>query len=56
MDVDSKGMSNQVHLVINLRFLDTKISCVITQGDFSQIGKLENIVNPTDCGAKVIKI
>lgn len=56
MDVDSKGMPSQVHLVKNLRFSDTNISSVITKGDFSQIGKLEDIVNPAHYAVKVIKV
>lgn len=56
MDVDAKGMPNQVHIVKNLRFPETNISSVISQSDISQIGKLEGIVNPFDYGVKVIKI
>ncbi|GHE21097.1 PilZ domain-containing protein [Halomonas urumqiensis] len=56
MDIDGKGMPIQVHLVKNLRFPDTNISNVITKTDFSQIGKLEDIVNPSDYGVKVIKV
>ena len=56
MDIDGKGMPSQVHLVKNLRFPDTNISSVITKGDFSQIGKLEDIVNPADYGVKIIKV
>lgn len=56
MDVDAKGMPNQVHIVKNLRFPETNISSVISQSDISQIGKLEGIVNPLDDGVKVLKI
>ncbi|MFC7367958.1 HD domain-containing phosphohydrolase [Vreelandella zhaodongensis] len=56
MDVDAKGMPNQVHIVKNLRFPETNISSVISQSDISQIGKLEGIVNPLDYGVKVLKI
>lgn len=56
MDIDGKGMPSQVHVVKNLRFPDTNISSVLTKGDFSQIGKLEDIVNPVDYGVKVIKV
>lgn len=55
MDINGKGMPSQVHVVKNLRFPDTNISSVITQGDLSQIGKLEGIVNPADYGVKVLK-
>lgn len=56
MDIDGKGMPSQVHVVKNLRFPNTNISSVLTKGDFSQIGKLEDIVNPVDYGVKVIKV
>ncbi|OJA05902.1 PilZ domain-containing protein [Halomonas sp. QHL1] len=56
MDIDSKGMPNQVHIIKNLRFPDTNISSFIGQGDLSQIGKLHEIVNPADYGVKVDKI
>jgi len=56
MDIDNKGLPSQVHIVKNLRFPDTNISSVIAQGDLSQIGKLEGIVNPADYGIKVHKI
>ncbi|MGM0986201.1 MAG: PilZ domain-containing protein [Pseudomonadota bacterium] len=56
MDIDGKGMPTQVHIVKNLRFPDTNISNVIGSGDFSQIGKLEDIVNPADYGVKVVKV
>lgn len=56
MEIDGKGTPSQVHVVKNLRFPDTNISSVLTKGDFSQIGKLEDIVNPTDYGVKVLKV
>lgn len=56
MDIDIKGMLSQSHLVNNLRFPNTSTSSVITKGDFSKIGKLEEIFKPSDCGVKVIKI
>ncbi|MFN2409411.1 MAG: PilZ domain-containing protein [Halomonas sp.] len=56
MDISGKGMPSKVHVVKNLRFPDTNISSVINQGDLSQIGKLEGIVNPSDYGMKVLKI
>ncbi|MCP1318648.1 PilZ domain-containing protein [Halomonas sp. 707B3] len=55
MDIDSKCMPTQVHIVKNLRFPDTNISSVIGSDDFSQLGKLEGIVNPADYGVKVVK-
>ncbi|WP_340147933.1 PilZ domain-containing protein [Vreelandella arcis] len=56
MDINGKGMPSQVHVVKNLRFLNTNISSVINQNDLSQIGKLEGIVNPSDYGVTVLKI
>jgi len=56
MDINGKGMPIQVNVVKNLRFPETNINSVINQGDLSQIGKLEGIVNPSDYGVKVIKI
>lgn len=56
MDIDGKGMPTRVHIVKNLRFPDTNIDNVIGSGDFSQIGKLEDIVNPVDYGVKIVKI
>lgn len=56
MDINGKGMPSQVNVVKNLRFPDTNINSVITEGDLSQIGKLEGIVNPSDYGVKVLKI
>lgn len=56
MDINGKGMPIQVNVVKNLRFLETNINSVINQGDLSQIGKLEGIVNPSDYGVKVLKI
>lgn len=56
MDIDGKGMPNQVHIIKNLRFPDTNISSVIAAGDLSQIGRLEEIVNPEDYGVKVVKV
>ncbi|WP_339883380.1 HD domain-containing phosphohydrolase [Vreelandella maris] len=56
MDIDNKGMPNQVHIVKNLRFPDTNISSVIGQDDLPQIGKLQEIVNPSDYGVNIVKI
>ncbi|RUR27206.1 metal-dependent phosphohydrolase [Vreelandella andesensis] len=56
MDIDARGMPNQVHIVKNLRFPETNISSVISQGDITQIGKLEGIVNPFNYGLKVLKV
>ncbi|WP_108447044.1 PilZ domain-containing protein [Halomonas denitrificans] len=56
MDIDSKGMPSRVKVVKNLRFPDTNISSELSSSDFTQIGKLEDIVNPADYGVKVIKV
>lgn len=48
MDIDNKGMPIQVHVVKNLSFIDASIDTVLTSTDFSQIGRLEGIVNPND--------
>lgn len=56
MDIEGKGMPSRVTVVKNLRFPDTNINSELGSGDFSQIGKLEDIVNPADYGVKVIKL
>ncbi|CAM4209288.1 PilZ domain-containing protein [Vreelandella rituensis] len=56
MDIDGKGMPIQVHIVKNLRFPDTNINSTITQEDLSQIGKLQEVVNPADYGVKFLKV
>ena len=56
LDIDGKGMPTQVKVVKNLRFPDTNINSELGSGDFSQIGKLEDIVNPADYDVKVIKV
>lgn len=56
IDIDSKGMPSRVKVVKNLRFPDTNISSELSSSDFTQIGKLEDIVNPADYGVKVIKV
>ncbi|WP_419308184.1 HD domain-containing phosphohydrolase [Chromohalobacter israelensis] len=48
MDIDNKGMPTQVHVVKNLSFIDASIDTVLTSADFSQIGRLEGVVNPND--------
>ncbi len=50
VDIDAKGMPNMVHVVKNLAFPDTTSDTILTSADFSQIGKLEGIVNPIDYG------
>lgn len=55
MDIDGKGMPGHVHVIKNLRFPDANLSSVLSKNDFSQIGKLEGIVNPTDYGVKTTK-
>lgn len=56
MDVDGRGVPNKVHVVKNLRFPKENIDSVISAIDFSQIGKLEGIVDPDDYKVRHIKI
>lgn len=56
MDIDAKGMPTKVNVIKNLSFKDTNIDNILTTGDFSQIGKLEGVVNPTDYGVRLIKV
>lgn len=56
LDIDNKGRPTVVHLVKNLRFPDTNISSVVSQGDLAQVGKLVNIANPQEYGLKVHKL
>lgn len=56
MDVDGRGNPNKVHVVKNLKFMNENIHSTLTTVDFSQIGKLEGIVNPEDYGVRHIKI
>ncbi len=53
MDIDGKGMPVRVNVIKNLRFVDTNIDSVLTAKDFSQIGKLEGVVNPADHGVSL---
>ncbi len=48
MDVDAKGMPCKVNVIKNLSFRDTSIDTVLENSDFTQIGRLEGTVNPTD--------
>mgnify|MGYP003637925130 FL=1 len=48
MDVDAKGMPCKVNVIKNLSFKDTSIDTVLESGDFTQIGRLEGTVNPSD--------
>ncbi|QIB66469.1 PilZ domain-containing protein [Kineobactrum salinum] len=56
MDVDGRGNPTKVHVVKNLKFMNENIHSTLTTVDFSQIGKLEGIVNPEDYGVRHIKI
>lgn len=56
MDIDAKGKPDKVHIVKNLRFPESNISSIVSQGDLAQIGVLEDIVNPQDYGLTVIKL
>ncbi|TDX24793.1 HD-GYP domain-containing protein (c-di-GMP phosphodiesterase class II) [Modicisalibacter xianhensis] len=50
VDIDTKGMPNTVHVVKNLAFPDMTMNTILTAADFSQIGKLEGIVDPSEYG------
>ncbi len=50
IDVDPKGMPNKVNVIKNLAFKNTAIDIVLDTNDFTQIGKLEGVVNPRDYG------
>lgn len=56
MDIDAKGMPFKVNVVKNLSFKDTNIDSVLGAEDFSQIGKLEGVVNPGNYGVRLIKM
>ncbi|WP_081692771.1 PilZ domain-containing protein [Pantoea sp. AS-PWVM4] len=55
MDINGKGKPVKVHLVKNLRFPETTISVTVANGDMFQIGKLEEIVDPSEFELKVVK-
>ncbi|MCE9662817.1 PilZ domain-containing protein [Halomonas sp. M5N1S17] len=55
IDIDAKGMPQKVHVIKNLAFKDTNIDSVLTTKDFSQIGKLEGVVNPAEYGIMFVK-
>jgi len=55
MDVDAKGMPCKVDVVKNLAFKDTDMDTVLLNNDFSQIGRLEGTVNPTDYNVSMKK-
>tara|TARA_R110001599_G_scaffold987_1_gene4838 strand:- start:1371 stop:3110 length:1740 start_codon:yes stop_codon:yes gene_type:complete len=48
MDVDAKGMPCKVNVIKNLSFKDTSIDTVLENNDFTQIGRLEGTVNPSE--------
>ncbi|WP_404376786.1 HD domain-containing phosphohydrolase [Vreelandella aquamarina] len=56
IDIDSKGMPIKVNVVKNLAFPDTNIDSVLEEGDFAQIGRLEEVVDPNDYGVKFQKL
>ncbi|MGY5957322.1 PilZ domain-containing protein [Kosakonia sp. BK9b] len=55
-DIDSKGKPEVVHIVKNLRFPESTIHCVVSKEALTQMGALEDIVNPADYGLKVVKL
>jgi len=50
MDTGSKGQPEHVNIVKNLRFPDENLNIIISKSDLSQIGYIENIINPADYG------
>lgn len=48
MDINAKGMPVKVHVVKNLAFQNTRISSILNDRDFFQLGQLEDIVNPAN--------
>ncbi len=56
IDIDSKGMPVKVNVVKNLAFMDTNIDSILDAGDFSQIGRLEGVVDPNDYVVKFLKL
>lgn len=50
MDTGNKGQPEQVNIVKNLRFPDENLNIIISKSDLSQIGYIENIINPADYG------
>lgn len=55
MDVDAKGMPCKVDVIKNLSFKDTSIDTVLENSDFTQIGRLEGTVNPSDYNIHINK-
>lgn len=53
MDINGKGMPTRVHVVKNLAFSNTNIDNILSNNDFFQIGKLEDIVDPADYDIRI---
>lgn len=48
MEIDRGGMPSQVRVVKNLAFQDSTLDTVLTAKDLTMIGKLKEVVDPTD--------
>ncbi|MDK9686204.1 PilZ domain-containing protein [Halomonas sp. LC1] len=55
-DIDKKGIPNKVKVVKNLKFPDATFNSDLNEKDLSQIGKLEEIVTPSDFGIKAPRL
>lgn len=51
-DIDKKGIPSSVNVVKNLKFPEATLNSDLNEKDLLQIGKLEEIVNPSDFGIK----
>lgn len=51
-DIDKKGIPNKVKVVKNLKFPEATFNSDLNEKDLSQIGRLEEVVNPSDFGIK----
>lgn len=56
IDIDSLGQPNEVRVVKDLRYPEANINCLISGYDLTQIGRLENVVDPKDYDIRVKKL
>lgn len=50
IDTGRKGQPDKVNIVKNLRFPEENLHIIISKSDLSQIGTIENVINPADYG------
>lgn len=55
-DIDNTGHPTEVRVIKDLRYPDANINSLISGFDLSQIGKLENVVDPLDYDIEVKKL